>query len=236
MGAPSPKLDRIWETHYDLTTGISKQEAEQLTVPTIEFPEGSGSYIVLLDIFHSLHCLNSLRKSLHPEYYPPSYLRHNMTEEDALRHTGRSTQFRMFNLGMNLACKPWLTLRSGGDRSLCRAHSPCTVVWSRYQSNFVPFGRRRWTDGNAWISAYMSWFTGDFGLGECAESLKRGSIDRTRSMIPHNLGCIGFTQHRYIRWHFFIASLWTAYYKVSLKRCMSRGAKRISSLCDGIEL
>ncbi|KAM3498346.1 hypothetical protein MY11210_009677 [Beauveria gryllotalpidicola] len=103
MGAPSPKLDRIWENHYDLTTGISDQEAEQLTVPTIEFPEGSGSYIVLLDIFHSLHCLNSLRKSLHPEYYPPSYLRHNVTEEEALRHTGRSTQFRMFNLGMNLA-------------------------------------------------------------------------------------------------------------------------------------
>lgn len=105
MGASSAKLDRIWENHYDLTSGISKQEAEQLTVPTIEFPEGSGSYIVLLDIFHSLHCLNSLRKSLHPEYYPPSYLRHNMTEEAALRHTGRSTQFRMFNLGMNLARK-----------------------------------------------------------------------------------------------------------------------------------
>lgn len=38
-------------------------------MPTLEIPNDEGHYVVLLDIFHSLHCLNEIRKSLHPAYY-----------------------------------------------------------------------------------------------------------------------------------------------------------------------
>lgn len=88
MGEPSPQLDSYWEETYDLPTRIPKWQADKLDQPTIQFPSGSGDYVVLLDVFHSMHCLNEIRKELHPDYYGPYHVRMNTTEEIAKMHLG----------------------------------------------------------------------------------------------------------------------------------------------------
>lgn len=90
MGEPSPKLDSYWEETYDLPTRIPKWQADKLDQPTIQFPSHSGDYVVLLDVFHSMHCLNEIRKALHPTYYPPYHVRMNTTEKIATMHLGKS--------------------------------------------------------------------------------------------------------------------------------------------------
>ncbi|KAK0388811.1 hypothetical protein NLU13_5054 [Sarocladium strictum] len=66
MGRPSPELDEAWEPFAD------------------ELPDEPGYHAVMLDIFHSLHCLNEVRKSLNPEYYGAPSERFNTTEERLL--------------------------------------------------------------------------------------------------------------------------------------------------------
>ncbi|KAH8177663.1 alg9-like mannosyltransferase family protein [Sarocladium implicatum] len=86
MGEPSPQLDNNWDQSYDVITRIPKWQADKLGQPSIEIPDDKGYYAVLLDIFHSMHCLNEIRKSLHPEYYAPYHLRMNGSEEEAQQH------------------------------------------------------------------------------------------------------------------------------------------------------
>jgi hypothetical protein len=88
MGEPSPQLDNNWDQSYDVITRIPKWQADKLGQPSIEIPDDKGYYAVLLDIFHSMHCLNEIRKSLHPEYYAPYHLRMNGSEEEAQQHLG----------------------------------------------------------------------------------------------------------------------------------------------------
>ncbi|KAJ8093851.1 hypothetical protein PM082_009715 [Marasmius tenuissimus] len=57
VGGPSPELDRRWDDLYRF--------------PTIRIPSDPDNYIVALDVFHQVHCLNMLRKGLRPDYYPP---------------------------------------------------------------------------------------------------------------------------------------------------------------------
>src|SRR4051812_13267819 len=47
---------------------ISAEEAKKLPVPTLTIP-GTNDYLVQLDVFHELHCLNDLRKLLYPERF-----------------------------------------------------------------------------------------------------------------------------------------------------------------------
>ncbi|KUI71376.1 hypothetical protein VM1G_06751 [Cytospora mali] len=86
MGEPSPQLDSYWEESYGLPTRIPKWQADRLEQPTIQIPDENGDYVVLLDIFHSMHCLNEIRKELHPAYYAPYHMRMNTTEEIAKKH------------------------------------------------------------------------------------------------------------------------------------------------------
>jgi hypothetical protein len=48
---------------------ISHSEAKLLPHPTLAIP-GTQDYLVQLDVFHQLHCLDDLRKMLYPERYP----------------------------------------------------------------------------------------------------------------------------------------------------------------------
>ena len=48
---------------------ISEEEAARLPHPTLSIP-GTQQYLVQLDVFHQLHCLNDLRKAIWPERYP----------------------------------------------------------------------------------------------------------------------------------------------------------------------
>lgn len=88
MGEPSPQLDSYWEEIYNVPSRIPKWQAERLEHPSIELPGDEDYYVILLNIFHSTHCLNEIRKSLHPEYYAPYHIRVNTTEEKAQMHLG----------------------------------------------------------------------------------------------------------------------------------------------------
>ncbi|CAK7221034.1 hypothetical protein SBRCBS47491_004389 [Sporothrix bragantina] len=68
-----PLVDKEWDV---LTFGryfiISDDEARETFGPGYKeyYNEQFNGYVIGLDMFHTLHCLNNLRKLIHPEYYP----------------------------------------------------------------------------------------------------------------------------------------------------------------------
>lgn len=68
VGPPSPEIDLAW---HNLLRGriftISEQDASAF--PGLTTVSNTGKYFMELDMFHSLHCLNSLRRELDREYY-----------------------------------------------------------------------------------------------------------------------------------------------------------------------
>ncbi|KAF5328245.1 hypothetical protein D9619_013402 [Psilocybe cf. subviscida] len=76
QGSPSPEVDRLWEELYSVgLQRIPKSDAARLPNKTAVIPgDPEGFYITELDVFHQLHCLNFIRKSLHPDYYPAQRL------------------------------------------------------------------------------------------------------------------------------------------------------------------
>ncbi|WYZ44001.1 hypothetical protein EsH8_VII_000437 [Colletotrichum jinshuiense] len=71
MGYPTTdgKTDKLWSDLYNFgISKISKEEAKKLPSPTIAIP-GTEDYLIELDVWHELHCLNDLRKLLYPEVY-----------------------------------------------------------------------------------------------------------------------------------------------------------------------
>jgi len=48
---------------------IPKSDAVKLVNTTLPRP-GSDDYLIELDVFHQLHCLNDLRKAFYPDRYP----------------------------------------------------------------------------------------------------------------------------------------------------------------------
>ncbi|KAJ4470468.1 hypothetical protein J3R30DRAFT_3808153 [Lentinula aciculospora] len=76
QGEPSPELDEKWEELYACKckyaiSRVPREEAKKLTDKTVPIPGDESNYIVGLEVFHQLHCLDSIRKSLRPDYYPP---------------------------------------------------------------------------------------------------------------------------------------------------------------------
>ncbi|SPQ23036.1 6fb56bcd-a67c-49f4-8b90-2ac61adbe7f0 [Thermothielavioides terrestris] len=70
MGFPTNETDELWKDLYRF--GISKiteEEAKKLPHPTLPIP-GTKDYLIQLDIWHELHCLNDLRMLLYPERFP----------------------------------------------------------------------------------------------------------------------------------------------------------------------
>jgi hypothetical protein len=51
-------------------SGVSKEEASHLLNATLPAPHDPDTYMIQLEVFHNLHCLNMLRKSLYPDEYP----------------------------------------------------------------------------------------------------------------------------------------------------------------------
>ncbi|RFU35198.1 hypothetical protein B7463_g1173, partial [Scytalidium lignicola] len=69
-GVPTKELDAKWLSLYDFgVTGISAEEAARLEDSTAKMPH-NDSYAISLEVFHQLHCLDHLQKSLYPDRYP----------------------------------------------------------------------------------------------------------------------------------------------------------------------
>ena len=125
-GIPTNETDALWEdlylsksiffdpffgrltNHASFIVGVSQipySSARQLPNATELIPGTEDQYIVELDVFHQLHCLNALRKSFYPERYwhsfkdywvddgsPPGRGQRNYTSIDA-KHFGKSDIF-----------------------------------------------------------------------------------------------------------------------------------------------
>ncbi|KAK7044214.1 hypothetical protein VNI00_007936 [Paramarasmius palmivorus] len=67
---PSDELDAHWESLYNFgISRVPKSQAALLPNKTVTIPGDEDHYIVELDVFHNLHCLNMIRKTLHSDYY-----------------------------------------------------------------------------------------------------------------------------------------------------------------------
>lgn len=105
QGEPSAKIDEAWEDLYSQSPslppyssshvltdtlfadfGISKinrEDAMKLPNRTSALPGDEEHYIVELDVFHQLHCLNRIRKALSPDYYNLTSLDDQSEEAEA---------------------------------------------------------------------------------------------------------------------------------------------------------
>jgi hypothetical protein len=65
---------------------VTAEEAANLPNSTAELPHKPNSYVVEIDIFHQLHCLNYIRKALYPDRYMEDF-------RDAYDEHGRRNYF-----------------------------------------------------------------------------------------------------------------------------------------------
>ncbi|KAI1171177.1 hypothetical protein F4777DRAFT_594077 [Nemania sp. FL0916] len=68
---PTDELDRAWADLYENWgfVAIAEDQAAQLTEKTAPIPGNPGHYLVGLDVFHQLHCLDNIRKAFWPDRY-----------------------------------------------------------------------------------------------------------------------------------------------------------------------
>ncbi|KAJ7123973.1 hypothetical protein C8R43DRAFT_1031475 [Mycena crocata] len=66
---PSPSVDQAWRDLYEFgAVHVTPDVASKLANHTEKMYSDTES-IVGIDVFHQLHCLNKIRKALHPDYY-----------------------------------------------------------------------------------------------------------------------------------------------------------------------
>ncbi|KZS87708.1 hypothetical protein SISNIDRAFT_535241 [Sistotremastrum niveocremeum HHB9708] len=71
-GPPTDETDQAWQAL--LQNGVSRiprHQAALLPNRTEQIPGDEDHYVVALDVFHQLHCLNVIRKALSPQRYQP---------------------------------------------------------------------------------------------------------------------------------------------------------------------
>ncbi|KAF8990219.1 hypothetical protein BDQ17DRAFT_1372190 [Cyathus striatus] len=86
QGPPSPEMDMRWHDLYGVgISTLSKSEADRLPNKTSVIPGEPGHYIASLTVFHHLHCINSIRQTLYPDYYPHMSLK-NQTMFEHIEH------------------------------------------------------------------------------------------------------------------------------------------------------
>ncbi|KIX97043.1 uncharacterized protein Z520_07157 [Fonsecaea multimorphosa CBS 102226] len=71
LGPPDDKVDKAWEDIYGAyqRTRIDGAEAARLPNQTASITNDPGHYLITIDVFHQLHCLDFVRKRLYPSRY-----------------------------------------------------------------------------------------------------------------------------------------------------------------------
>lgn len=74
---------------------IPEHQARQLPNYTLGIPGMPGQYIIGLDVFHQLHCLNMFRKLMYPERYGIVTVFANGTrDEETTLHLGQLPNYQ----------------------------------------------------------------------------------------------------------------------------------------------
>ena len=84
-GKPSPEIDAAWleiglgtpaiRLYDDDLRRLNKSDTRARPLHRIP-EEFGGGYLAMLEVFHLLHCLNSLRKAMDKEYYAEERAKH----------------------------------------------------------------------------------------------------------------------------------------------------------------
>ncbi|KAK7028988.1 hypothetical protein VNI00_014698 [Paramarasmius palmivorus] len=68
---PSKEVDAAWLSLYEYAYNqVPRDQAALIPNKTYPVLDSDGQYMIALDVFHQLHCLNEMRKAMYPEYYP----------------------------------------------------------------------------------------------------------------------------------------------------------------------
>ncbi|KAF4591063.1 hypothetical protein EYR40_009663 [Pleurotus pulmonarius] len=79
---PSKELDQRWQGLYSLgMSRISRYEAAKLPNATAPIPGDKGHYVVELDVFHQLRCLDRIRRTIYSDHYPEAHISVEDNEE-----------------------------------------------------------------------------------------------------------------------------------------------------------
>ncbi|MCJ1326642.1 hypothetical protein MMC10_003307 [Thelotrema lepadinum] len=69
-GKPSRELDDAWTNLVgNLHIRVSSEDLEQMKEKSIPLSDEKGGYLVGLDVYHQLHCLQYIRRMAYKEYY-----------------------------------------------------------------------------------------------------------------------------------------------------------------------
>ncbi|KAJ7479760.1 hypothetical protein FB451DRAFT_1131033 [Mycena latifolia] len=79
--SPSAEVDQAWEELYAYAASrVPKSEVVKMTNTTWPILHEEGNYVLALDVFHQLHCLDIIRQQVHPGHnytrQSPVHLRH----------------------------------------------------------------------------------------------------------------------------------------------------------------
>lgn len=71
QGPPTDEVDKAWENSYiDIgVIKIPKADADRLPNQTLPIPGEDDGYIVGVEVYHQLHCLDLIRRHLYPDRY-----------------------------------------------------------------------------------------------------------------------------------------------------------------------
>lgn len=80
---PSPHVDAAWEALYmpTVVSSITADEAARLNAPTLRDSSDPSRFVISINVFHQLYCLDSLRKMLYPEYYVNNKTAEELTKD-----------------------------------------------------------------------------------------------------------------------------------------------------------
>ncbi|KAM3430086.1 hypothetical protein NHJ13734_007893 [Beauveria thailandica] len=83
QGWPDDEKDQLWQDMYSkgMAVRIDEDSARRLVNKTEHAPVAGmeNDYVVGLDVFHQLHCLNMIRQSIYPRRYNSSIIRQDGT-------------------------------------------------------------------------------------------------------------------------------------------------------------
>lgn len=101
---PSPQVDAAWLDLYmdHVNVRLYEDEAALSVNRTMKVPRGEG-YLFTLSMFHQLHCLDEIRKSLDPEAYPD----HDWTGQHRRHCVGILRQAVMCNGDISMDVVQW---------------------------------------------------------------------------------------------------------------------------------
>lgn len=76
-GLPRPELDEAWNDLINhMNIRVHPQEVRNANFTSVELNDGSGDLFGMPTVFHSLHCLKTLRRIQFPESYPEDWERY----------------------------------------------------------------------------------------------------------------------------------------------------------------